>query len=131
MTHRADQVGAQLQRVIADVIQRRMSDPRIRGVVSITQVKVSPDLRNATVFVSVMPQQHERVTLGGLEHAAGHIRSLVRKAVAMRTVPELSFKLDASLKKSAEVFEALERAKQRTPEQDPEQEDEDANASGG
>ncbi|MEX0885971.1 MAG: 30S ribosome-binding factor RbfA [Phycisphaeraceae bacterium] len=114
MTHRPDQVAAQLQRVIAEVLQRRIADPRIRGVISITQIKVSPDLRHATVMVSIMPVEHERVTMGGLRHAAGHIRSLVRKAVAIRSVPELEFKLDTSLKKQAEVFEALNRARERT-----------------
>lgn len=104
---RLRQVESVLRRTISEVLQRRISDPRIMGMVSITRVEVADDLRDATVYVSVLPQEHESKTIHGLRHAAGHIQRLVRKAVTLRSVPHLHFRLDASLKKQAQIHEAI------------------------
>ena len=96
-----------LQRTISEVLQRRVADPRIEGMVSITRIEVSPNLKDATIFVSVLPDRYSSRTLHGLRHAAGRIHRLVRSATAMRTVPVLHFELDGSLKKQAAVFEAI------------------------
>lgn len=109
MTYRKLQVESTLKRTISQILSRRMSDPRINGILSVTHVDVSPDGRNATVHVSVIPEKFEKRALYGLRHAAGYVQSLVRKAVAMRAVPHLDFKLDQSLKKQAAVFEAIDQ----------------------
>ena len=109
MSYRKQQVESTLKRTISQVLSRRLSDPRIVGMVSITRVDVSPDMHNATVYISVLPDTYQRRSLGGLRHAARHIHSLVQSAVAMRTVPRLSFQLDESLKKQNEIFEAIDR----------------------
>lgn len=114
MSRRLEQVESTLTRVISQVLQRQVSDPRIIGLVSITRVKVSPDMKEACVYVSVMPREYESKTLHGLTHAAGHIHGLVRKLVAMRQVPRLEFRLDESLKKQAAVEQAIRDGLQRT-----------------
>lgn len=113
MTIRQNQVGAQLKRTISQVFQRKLSDPRIRGLVSVTKVDVSPDLRQACVYISVVPTEYERRTMAGLEHARGHIYKLVRQSMVIKTVPQLSFKLDVSLKKQAAVFAAINQGIER------------------
>lgn len=118
MTKRIEQVESTLRRAIAEVLQRQISDPRIEGLVSITRVKVSPDLREAYVHVSVLPEKHQKKTLYGLRHAAIHIQALVRKKVALRVVPHLDFRLDTSLKKQAEVMGAIQQAIDRTETQE-------------
>ena len=109
MSHRKLQIESTLKRTISQILLQRMSDPRISGMLSVTHVDVSPDGRNAAVHVSVVPEKLEKRTLHGLQHAAGYIQSLVRKAVVMRSIPHLDFRLDQSLKKQAAVFEAIDQ----------------------
>ncbi|MFP4145617.1 MAG: 30S ribosome-binding factor RbfA [Phycisphaeraceae bacterium] len=118
MSHRIEQVESVLQRAISQVLQRKLSDPRIRGMVSVTRVKVSPDLHEAQVFVSVLPEQYEKTTLSGLRSAASHIHSLLRKQVALRSVPRLDFRLDESLKRQAELHEAINRGIDRSGDEE-------------
>ncbi len=114
MSHRIAQIESTLTRAVAQVLQRQIADPRIEGMVSITRVKVTEDLATAFVYVSVLPEQHQRKTLYGLKHAARHIEGLARKLVALRQVPHLEFRLDESLKKQAQVYAAIDEAMQRT-----------------
>jgi ribosome-binding factor A len=114
MTRRLEQVESTLQRAIAQVLQREVSDPRIRGLVSITRVKVSPDLAEAQVFVSIMPERYESRTMAGLHRASGRIRRMTHDQVALKNMPQLRFELDHSLKTSARVYEAIEHARERT-----------------
>lgn len=111
MTHRIEQIESTLRKALAQVLQRKISDPRIRGLVSITEVDVSPDMKQAKVFVSVLPEEYGKRTLGGLRAADRHIQSEVKKLVALRLVPHLRFELDTSLKKAEEVYQAIDQAK--------------------
>jgi len=115
MSHRIPQVEATLKKAIAEVLQRDLADPRVDAFVSITRVKISPDMANATVFVSIMPEQKQSKNIHGLQHATRHIRSLVLKKMATRTVPRFRFVLDESLKKQAAVMEAINRGSEKTP----------------
>lgn len=107
MTHRIEQAESTLRKALAQVLQRKISDPRIRGLVSITVLKISQDLKTAKVYVSVLPAEYEKRTLAGLRAADRHIQNEVKKLVALRIVPHLHFALDSSLKKADEVFDAL------------------------
>ncbi len=114
MNHRVAQIESTLMKAIAQVLQRDLADPRVDAFVSITRVKVSPDLADATVFVSVMPAEKQSKNIHGLKSATRHIRSLVLKKMAMRTVPRLRFELDESLKKQAEIYDAIRRGNEKT-----------------
>lgn len=116
MSHRTEQIESTLLRAIAQALQRRVADPRIRGMVSVTRVKVSPDLHDAQVYISVLPDQYQNTTLQGLRHASRHVQSLVREQVAMRSVPELDFRLDEGLKKQEKIYEAIHRGMERVEE---------------
>jgi len=114
MTHKIEQVGSILQKAISQVLRRDLSDPRIEGLISVTRVKVSPDMKQAVVYISVLPEQNQSKVLHGLRHAAGHIHSLTKKLVSLRIVPHLEFRLDDSLKKEAEVYRAIHNGIDRT-----------------
>lgn len=109
MSFRKQQVESLLKRTVSQVLARQISDPRIVGMVSITHVDVSPDLHEALVYVSILPEKYQKRTIAGLRHATGHIYTLVRKAVALKTVPRLDFRLDESIKKEAAIFDAIQR----------------------
>lgn len=123
MTHRIEQVESTLRKALAQVLQRSISDPRIRGMVSITDVDVSPDMKQAKVSVSVLPEEYAKRSVAGLKAASKHIGSEVKKLVALRIVPHLSFELDDSLKKADEVYQAIDQAKAREAEAQEEQAD--------
>lgn len=109
MSHRRQQMESTLQKVIGKIFATGLADPRIRGMVSVTSVSVSPDMRNATVGISVIPQEYQKTTWHGIRHAAKHIQSLVLKQMKIRQVPRLDFVLDESLKKGAEVLDAIRK----------------------
>jgi len=126
MTHRIEQVESTLRKALAQVLQRKISDPRIRGMVSITDVDVSPDMKQATVAVSVLPEEYAKRTLAGLKAANRHIQSEVKKLVALRLVPHLKFELDSSLKQADKVFKAIDEASAREEPTPAEESDEQA-----
>ena len=76
-------------------------------MISVTKVEVEPDCSLATVHVSVMPAAHGPLTVAGLQHASGRIRSGLGRAASLRHVPRLSFRLDESIKKQAGLEAAL------------------------
>jgi ribosome-binding factor A len=112
-----DQVESVLSRAIHTVLARGIQDPRVRGMISVTGIRVSADVANATVLVSVLPAEHSALTMHGLRHAARYIRREVGELVDMRRVPVLSFKLDQTIKKEAAIIGAINRAR---PEGEPE-----------
>lgn len=118
MSRRAEQTAAILQKAIQDVISRGFQDPRIRGLITITSVRMDSDLRTAVVSVSVYPEAAQNPTIYGLSSAAKHIRREVGDTVDMRVVPELIFKLDESLKKQAAVLQAIAKAAETRPATD-------------
>ena len=116
--HRADQVGAQVREEIMQIIHRHLKDPRI-GFASITEVRMSPDLRSARVRVSVLGDETEqKQTLAGLRSATGLIRhELGRRLENLKVAPELRFELDPSIEYSVHISKRL---RETLPESDPE-----------
>lgn len=110
MSHRKEQVASTLLRAIQQVIARGLNDPRVRGLITVTDVQVPADLRTATVMISVLPEERQRLSLQGIQDAARHIRREVGDLVAMKQIPELHFKLDLSLKRQAQAMTAIAQA---------------------
>jgi ribosome-binding factor A len=106
--HRAVQVGAQVREEIMEIIRRDLKDPRI-GFVSITEVRMSPDLRAARVRISVLGDEEEgRATLAGLRSASGLIRhQLGRRLQNLKFTPELRFEIDPSIEYSVRISKTL------------------------
>ncbi len=109
---RSERIGDQIRVEIADILVRRIKDPRI-GFVTVTAVQVTDDLRYARVFVSVMGAQAQRKkTFQGLERASGFIRSELGKRLRLKYLPEISFHQDEAVEKAAHVLELLEEIKE-------------------
>ena len=118
-SHRVERVAAQLREEISEIIVRDLKDPRI-GMASITEVKLSPDLRNATVKVSVVGEEEGRQSaIDGLEHAKGFIRrELGARLSNLRFAPDLHFQLDEGIAYSVRVSKLLRDAQQGEPNAD-------------
>ncbi|NOG53373.1 MAG: 30S ribosome-binding factor RbfA [Planctomycetes bacterium] len=110
MSHRAEQVASTVQRAVQNVFVRGLGDPRIRGLVSVTSVRVSSDLQHATVLVSIYPDQHQTLAMQGIESATIRIQRLVNEQLHMRRPPRLRFELDLQFKRQAEVLDAIQTA---------------------
>lgn len=110
MSHQPRQIAAALQRAVQHVLTRGLNDPRIRGLLSVTRVELSPDLAQATIFVSVLPAKHADLSLHGLRHATAFVRTKVGDLVRIRRMPKFVFRLDESIKKQSDVFAAIARA---------------------
>lgn len=107
MSRRVDRLNIELQRAVQQVITRGLQDPRARGLITVTKVEVAKDLRDAAVHISVLPHEHEDLTLHALKDAAKHIRRQAGERVAMSRLPAFHFKLDSTLKKQAGVISAI------------------------
>jgi ribosome-binding factor A len=106
-SRRQKQVGDLLRDEISFIIQRGMKDPRI-GFASITRVEVSPDIRYATAYVSVMGTDEEQSeSLVALNNAAGFIRHELGPKLTMRNIPIVSFRLDRSMQHAENVQRLL------------------------
>jgi ribosome-binding factor A len=112
LSHRLEQLTSAIERGVREVFARGFSDPRIGGLITITSVRVLPDLSQAFISVSVLPQEKEQLTLHGLSAAAKHIRHEVGEIVNTRTLPHFQFKLDSSVKKEAAVLRDLDRVRE-------------------
>jgi ribosome-binding factor A len=115
MTHRIEKVESTIGRAVQQVIARGLQDPRAGGLISVVKVDVSPDMATAMVFISVYPEEKQELTMHALRHAAKHIRREASELLAIRKMPNLDFRLDMSLKRQAEVFGALAKARESTP----------------
>ena len=107
MTQRTDRVQKLARQVLGEAIHD-LKDPRV-GFATVTGVRVTPDLRHARVFVSVMGSEDERVqTMKGLESAKAHLRGELGRQMRMKYLPELTFELDTT-PEAAEHVERLLR----------------------
>jgi ribosome-binding factor A len=107
VTRRTKQVGELLREELTDIIRREVKDPRI-GFMSITRVDVTPDLRSARVFVSVLGTDEERQeTQDALRSAAKFIRFHLKPRLRMRQIPELDFQDDRSMEYAQQISEQM------------------------
>lgn len=116
MSKRLQQIQATLLRALQEEIGRGLNDPRAGGLITVTGVDVSPDLKNATVLVSVLPESKQNLTMHALRAASRHLRRRVGDRVAMNEVPELTFKTDETIKKQAEILTAFAKIRQERAE---------------
>jgi ribosome-binding factor A len=115
---RSVRVGDQMKQEIADILMKKIKDPRI-GFVTVTDVDLSDDLKNAKVFVSIYGGDKEE-TFKGLKSAAPFIRSELGRRMTMRCVPEILFRYDSTVEQGAHIMELLHEIeeKQATGEKD-------------
>lgn len=109
MKYRGDRVNEFLRSEISDLIRRELKDPRLEaGMVSITQVQASPDLRAARVSVSVMGDAAaQQDVLAALQRASGFLHRQLKSRMSTRNVPELTFQLDHSIEEGARVLSLM------------------------
>ncbi|MBL8874332.1 MAG: 30S ribosome-binding factor RbfA [Phycisphaerae bacterium] len=112
MSRRQEQFSSVLRSAIQAVIDRGIQDPRISGMITITEVRVAEDFADATILISVLPADRQELTLHGIRSATMHIRREAGKQVDSRKLPRFHFDLDSRTKKQAAVIDALLKVQQ-------------------
>jgi ribosome-binding factor A len=101
---------------IATFLANDVKDPRIMGLVTVTAVEVTRDLRHAKVFVSVLGSESQRAaTFDGLEGVAAHLRGRVGRALRLRVAPEIEFRNDESVAHAAKIEQLLAQVRRELP----------------
>jgi ribosome-binding factor A len=109
MPRRIDRVNELLRSEISHLIAREIKDPRVAGVISVTEVIASNDLRSARVYVSVMGREADRKSaLDGIQSAASFLRRELRERVNLRHTPHMTFHLDDSIQEGDRVLRLME-----------------------
>ena len=109
MPRRIDRVNELLRSEISHVLSREIKDPRVGGVISITEVIASSDLRSARVYVSVMGREEQQQdALDGIRSAASFLRRELRNRLNLRHTPHLTFQLDDSIQEGDRVLRLMD-----------------------
>jgi ribosome-binding factor A len=108
---RSVRVGDELQRIVADIIQNDIKDPRLPAMVSVTEVRVSRDLSHADIYVSVMGDAAvKKDCAAALRSATGYIRREMTSRIRLRIAPELHFIFDDSIERGIRLSKLIDEA---------------------
>ncbi len=106
-SNRMYKVDEELKKEISNIISLELKNPHLTGLISVTGVKTTPDLRFAKVFVSMINEKNKKENLKILKQSSGYIRSEVARRINLRTTPELIFEFDESLEYGSRIDEIL------------------------
>ena len=120
MSRRTDRINEQLREEISTLLARRIKDPRLKGVISITRVVTTADLRSAKVFISVMGRpETKKAALDGIQSAASFLRRERRDRINMRHTPFLTYELDDSLQEADQILRLIDKIRTDGPGSQP------------
>lgn len=106
---RSDRVAEQVRRDLADLIRTELKDPRV-GMISLTEVHLTPDYAHAKVFFTTLDVEHLEEVERGLKRAAGFLRRELGRRIHIHTLPELHFIYDNSLERGASMSQLIDKA---------------------
>ena len=110
-SNRIGRINEEIQRELSSLI-RTVKYPRVHGLVSITAVDTTPDLRYAKIFVSVLDKSDVKEVVKGLRSAGGYLRRELGRSLQLRYTPELTFVADDSIAEGAHILELIEKLDQ-------------------
>ena len=118
-SNRISRINEEIQRELSEQF-RRLKDPRVSqtGMVSITRVDTTGDLRYARIYVSSLDKSQEKEVLKGLKSAAGFLRRELGRSLQLRYTPELQFVADDSIQHGAHILEVLRQVEQQDEARD-------------
>ena len=105
-SNRIGRINEEIQRELASLIPN-VKDPRVSGLISVTSVDTTPDLRYAKIYISVLDKSDCAQVLKGLKSASGYLRRELGHALQLRYTPELTFVRDDSIDQGAHILDML------------------------
>ncbi|MDD2533389.1 MAG: 30S ribosome-binding factor RbfA [Eubacteriales bacterium] len=108
---RSDRVGDEIQKVVADLIQNEIKDPRLPPMTSVVEVRASRDLSHAHIYISVLGNdQQKKDCAAALRSASGYIRRELSHRIRLRIAPELHFIVDESIERGFRMNKLIDEA---------------------
>lgn len=104
---RLGRIEEEYRKELSNIISYELKDPGLTGMISVTDVKVTNDLKFATISVSLLNSNDDAKTLATLKKCSGHIRSILAKKINLRNTPELIFVLDETMEYGARIDSIL------------------------
>ena len=105
--NRLERIDEEYKKEISNIINYNLKNPNVTGLISVTKVKVTNDLKFAKVSVSILNSKNIKETLAGLKKSSGFIRSELARKINLRNTPELIFELDDSIEYGAKIDNIL------------------------
>ncbi len=105
--NRLGRIDEELKKEISNIINYELNNPKITGMISVTRAKITPDLKYAKVYVSILNSKNTKDTLANLKKSSGFIRTEIAKRINLRITPELIFVLDDSMEYGAKIDQIL------------------------
>ncbi len=110
MTRRTDRVAEAIRRLMSEIMQKGLKDPRLAGFITIIKVEVTPDLKLAKIYYSVLESdKKKKLVKEGLESAKAYIRRIIGDELKLRYVPEIFFIVDKSSEYKARIDKILDK----------------------
>ena len=114
---RLNRINEELKKEISHIITFELKNPNVTGLISVTRAKITPDLKYAKVYVSILNAKSKEKTLQGLEESAGFIRSQIAKTINLRITPRIVFTLDDSMEYGEKIEGILKELKEEKKEE--------------
>ena len=114
--NRFNRIDEELKKEISNIIMYDIKDPNVTGLISVTKAKVTPDLKFAKVYVSILNAKNTKQTLAALKKASPFVRSEIAKRINLRITPEIIFELDDSMEYGARIDSILKKIMPEKPE---------------
>ena len=105
--NRLGRIDEEYRKELSQIIGYELKNPNVTGLISVTKVKVTPDLKYAKIFVSIMNSKNIQETMEGLKKSSGFIRTELAKRINLRNTPELTFAIDDSIEYGAKIDSIL------------------------
>ena len=105
--NRQGRIDEEFRKELSQIISFELKEPSVTGMVSVTRVKVTPDLKYAKVYISMLNSKNKEKTLEALKKSSGYIRSEIAKRINLRITPELVFEEDDSMEYGMKIDSIL------------------------
>ena len=105
--NRIESIDEEYRKQLSQIIGYELKNPNVTGMISVTKVKVTPDLKYAKVFISILNSKNIKDTMEGLKKSSGFIRTELAKRINLRNTPELIFEIDDSMEYGAKIDSIL------------------------
>ena len=116
--NRLARIDEEYKKELSQIIGYELKNPNVTGLISVTKVKVTPDLKFAKIYVSILNSKNIKETLEGLKKSAGFMRTELAKRVNLRNTPELIFEIDDSIEYGAKIDSILKEIMPKKQEEE-------------
>lgn len=115
--NRMERIDEEYKKALSQIIGYELKNPNITGLISVTKVKVTQDLKYAKVYISILNSKNINNTLEAIKKSAGFIRTELAKKVNLRNTPELIFEQDDSIEYGAKIDNILKEILPKSEEE--------------